>query len=411
MALDKKTKVRLILFILAFVIAVGSFTVGVLSLGHRESGWYEVDPTAEAYAVTYDSGVHLLYYAEGRSGDIRQRINAAQQVFSESLARYDKLLDARNEYDDAVSIASISAAGGEPVVIGETLYGVLSDALEKTGEAKGYSLFAGALWREWETLLYLDDPLDFDPINNPDEAERLAALTEAINRPESFELCLSEDDGYTAALVLSPAYREMEEAYEIDAPALDLNALREAYLLDLVAGDMAEKGMTDGYLYTDSGLTALLSGGRDYRFDVYGLEEGKPMRVASLSVGEPAVVCQCAAFAISGGSNGAYAVDEDGVAYLRHPRFDARTGGFHDVLLNAVLVSGERRAADLAFEGLALHGLDSRSAVEAELAAQGGETAAAWLWQGDEKALYANEAATARLSMDPAGGYRLEARP
>ena len=406
MALDRKTKVRLVLFILAFVIAVGSFSYGMLSLGHRESGWYEVDPAPEASAVTYDSGVHLLYYAEGKSGEIRQTINAAQKLFSESLSRYDKLLDARSEYDDAVNIASVSAANGEPVVIGETLYNVLSDALEKTGEAQGYSLFAGALWREWETLLFLDEPRSFDPINNPDEAERLDALAEAINRPGSLQLVLSPENGFTAALVVSSEYRALEEAYELDAPALDLNALREAYLVDLVAKDMTAQGMTAGYLYTDSGLTVLLDGGRDYRLDVYGLE-GAPVRVASLSGNEPMVVSQCAAFSTTGDQYGAYAVEEAGETYLRHARFDARTGGFHDVLLNVMLASDKRTAVDLACEGLKLYALDSRDAIETELASQG-DTAAVWLFRGEGKALGANASARERLILDEAGGYQLK---
>ena len=407
MALEKKTKVRLVLFILAFVIAVGSFTVGALSLGHRDSGWYEVDATPEAAAVTYDSGVHLLYYAEGKSGEIRQTISAAQKLFSESLVRYDKLLDARAEYDDAVSLASVSAADGEPVVVGETLYRVLSDALDKTRQDRGYSLFAGALWRTWETLLYLEEPQPFDPANSEDQAALLTALADMIGRPGSADLILSPEGGYTAALVLSPEYRALAEEYEIDAPALDLGALREAYLIQLVAQDMTEQGMTAGYLYTDSGLTVLLDGGRDYRLDVYGLEGGAPVRAATLSANGPAAACQCAAFSTSGSQYGAYAVETAAGTLRRHARFDARTGGFHDVLLNALLVSEKQTAVDLAFEGLALYGLDSRDAVEEELTSLG-DTAAVWLFEGEEKTLAANGAARDRLSLDEAGGYRLK---
>lgn len=385
-ATNKKIWIRLALFIVALAIAVGSFTYGVMSLGHRESGWYEIEPDAAARAVTFDSGVRLLYYSAGKSAEIRQKTSAVQRAFSESLLRYDKLLDAKEQFDDSVNIASIIAANGEPVEIDEALYSVLEDALQKTREGQGYSLFAGALWREWETLLNLDEPQPYDPANDPAEAERLAALADAANRDDWFTLALSKDNGCTAAFSAARDYRGFEEAQEIDVPALDLNALREAYLMRLVAADMAAQGFTAGYLYTRDGLTALLDPANSYRFDLLSVSDGAPVRAASLPVEGPAAFCQFTAFSPDGEPYGWYAVAGDGGALYRHPRFDARTGGFHDALLGVALCSRERDIVDLAYEGICLFAMNSREAVEARLA-EDEATAAAWLCQADPNTL------------------------
>ena len=363
MALDRKTKARLALFLLALAVAVGSFTHGVLELGHRESGWYEIDATAEARAVTYSSGMRLMYYAAGSSSDIRQRLNAVQAAYSDCLLRYHKMLDATTEYEDAVNLASISAAKGRPVVIGEALYRVLSDALARTRAGNGYSLFGGALWREWETLLYLDEPAPFDPANNPEEAARLAALAQAIHEPGAFSLTL-EEDGFTAAFSASPAYQALMERLEIDAPALDLGPLRDAYLLDLTAEAMTAQGLTDGYLFTDSGLIALLGGKEAYRLGLSSWRGGEAVNAGILSLTGPAMICQFTAFPPAGERYGWYAVDGEDGPLLRHPHFDMRTGGFHEVLLSVTLASETRSAADLAGAALALYAMDSVEAVE-----------------------------------------------
>ena len=396
MAPGKKHIVRLVLFLLALAFAVGSFTFGVMSFVHRESGWYEVNPTVEAAAVTYSSGIHLLYHVEGGSSAIRQELNAVQKAYSEILLRCHKMLDAKNEYDDVVSIAAIAAAEGEPVVIGEALYGVLCDALAKTDENLGYSMFDGALWREWETLLYLDEPAGFDPANNADEAERMAALAGAAGRRALFELTLSPEDGYTAAFSTAQAYREIEAEWEIDAPALDLNVLREAYLLQLTAREMTRQGLTKGYLYADSGLTALMDCENVFHFDLFGWADGTPTGIGSLAANGPTVFCQFTAFSPAEEKYGRYAVETAKDTLLRHPLFDARTGGFHDVLMSAVLASDTRDAVDLAYEVIVLNALDSRGAVEARLAAADADTAAVWTWQDDTpKAVHMNAAAAA----------------
>ena len=39
---------------------------------------------------------------------------------------------------------------------------------------------SGALWAEWQTLRYLEEPESADPLVNPSEAERLLAVTKAL---------------------------------------------------------------------------------------------------------------------------------------------------------------------------------------------------------------------------------------
>ncbi len=386
MALDRKIAVRLALFVLAVVVAVGAFTRGVLQLGHRESGWYEVSPTLEGNAVLYASGVRMLYHVSGSGSANRLALNEVQKAYTDALLRFYKMLDAEKTYDDAVNLASISAAGGEPVAISEELYGVLSDALARTREGRGYSLFAGALRAEWETLLYLDEPQPFDPACSADEAERIAAAADMANRGGMFELALSDEGGYFAALTVSDAYRAFEAAYEIDAPALDLGALHDAYLVELTARELARRGYTAGYLYSDSGMVALLGGQAAYDCPLYGWADGRAVEAGAITVNAPAALCRMTAFSVTDASYGWYAVEtEDGVR-LRHRWYDGLTGECRDALRSVCLASGAAPLHELAYRMGTLCALDDAADIAAAL--NGGDMRAAWVLKDDDQSLH-----------------------
>ena len=350
----RKLYIRIILFVLAVAVAAGAFGLGVSSLGKREEGWYDIDYTDQTKAVLYASDVRLTYHLSGTSGEIRQRTTALSRAYSEALLKYYKLLDAENVYDDSVSIASISAADGQPVAVDEALYAVLEDALARTERGEGYSLFSGALHAEWEGIRYLEEPADFDPLNNMDERERLTALTEMTNRDGLFSLVLDED-GHTAAFSAGDDWRRFADENEISASPLDLNLMRDAYLLDLTGRALIEAGFTDGYLYTDAGLTYILGGEGPYYADVLAPDgAGGVMAAGTLAVPSPGAACRTTAAATEK-TYGWYAIEREGRTYLRHPWLDARTGDFPGGALTAALVSGDMGLVELNYRAICLN--------------------------------------------------------
>ena len=234
-----KKVIRLVLFLFAAALAVFSFTYGVKMIGHKDPGWQTIEADVQKGHVTYTAGLTLQYWAEGSGAEIRDLTERVKKVYSDSLYRNVELLDARNTYEDSVNLASLNEQEGRKVTVSKTLARVLAKALEKTEENAGYSVFAGALNGEWQTLLYLENPQDFDPAVNGDQADRIARLTELINTPETFSLEISEK-GEEAEICLrvSPAYQKAIEEMEISAPVLDLGVLRDAVLIDLVAEDL-----------------------------------------------------------------------------------------------------------------------------------------------------------------------------
>ena len=340
---NPKTVIRLVLFLLAAALAVFSFTYGVQQFGHREPGWQTVEADARKGYVTYTGGLTLQYWAEGSSAEIRDLTERVKTVYSDSLYRNVELLDARKTYEDSVNLASVNEQEGQVVTVSKTLARVLTEALAKTEENAGYSVFAGALTGEWQTLLYLDNPSDFDPAVNRDQADRIARLTALVNAPGTFSLEIQEK-GEEAEICLrtSPEYQKAAEEMEITAPVLDLGILRDAVLMDLVAEDLREAGFTECVLYSKSGLSMLLGTGRTLTV----FPEGDERPEASLTVGGPAVTaCFSASMA---GSEGYGAYETAG--FKRHAFFDARTGDFRNRIEDAVVAGNGIMAADAVWQ-------------------------------------------------------------
>ena len=79
---DRKNRIRLVLFILAVLIAVGSFTTWAIKLGHRESGYQTIVYENTHADVLYRTGISMIYWAEGNAADIRTLSNTVQRIYS-----------------------------------------------------------------------------------------------------------------------------------------------------------------------------------------------------------------------------------------------------------------------------------------------------------------------------------------
>ena len=389
---EKKLWPRIIAFVLAVGIAIASFTIGILQYSHRDAGYYDVGYTTSVNAETYDSGVHLLYYAEGGSSVIRQRLNEVQKVFSDDLLQYYRLLHAEKTYEGLNNIAALNAAPEQALKADEVLFAVLKDAYARHELQEGYHLFSGALHAEWQDLRYLEEPQQADPLLNTDEAELLEELAALLSKRELFSLEF-DDASSTVTLHVGEEYLKWAEQNEIEAPVLDLNLLHDAYLLQLVAMRMTAQGYTNGYLYTESGISIALGKQGDMEYSLYGVGESGVETVATAALPQPAAFCSFTVISPTDAQYGYYTVELDGKIYYRHPYVDAKSGNFTDVLMTAALGGTADQTADLAYAMLVLNSMESAEAVVAYVKALPQEIISAYTLQDDaERILYTNSA-------------------
>lgn len=356
----KNTKLRLILFLLAFAVAVGAFAYGFSRLGHKDPGYYTIQADPAEEAVNYASGIALCYHFTGSSEEIKEEMGNVTRIYSEALLRGYKLLDTENTYEGVCNLAKLNQTFGQEVQVSEELSAILRDAWEKTRDGKGYHLFAGSLNREWESILILSDPLEFDPANNPETAERIRALAEKTADLSQFDL--RETGENTWAVTVSPDYLAFLDAGEYNPVILDAGALRDAYLLTILRDALENAGYGDGYLTAESGLTVSLSRQDSGEYCLYGQDDsGKTAKLAYLPAGGGSVCSELRNFPLEKGEFRYYSVGSD---IHRSPNYILATGGHNPVLQSLCVVRYDGDIAAAVYEGIKINTRETVEGIE-----------------------------------------------
>ena len=403
---DKHVPLRIAAFALAFIIAVTAFGFAVAGLGHKDAGYYSINADPNDEAPLYTAGVSLRCWFEGGSEEIKASLNGVQASYNAALLESYKLLDAENEYLSLNNVASLNAKIGEPLSLDERLYDILLDADAKTREGKGYNLFAGPLYAEWTTLLYLENPADYDPLNEPEEAARLDRLAALANDLSLYSLTVVDAESHTLRFDVDGRVLQTLEELEIDAPILDLNLLHDAYELELTAARLEADGFHSGYLSSNSGLSLSLSEMKTGEFRLYALgSEGVEPAAAVIAEGGTAA-SQFRVFAYSDDAGGFYSVtDAEGTVHFRHPYVPA-DGVYHEKLRSSLVVNLQGDAVEACYRNLCLHSQDSLR--ESRDLALESPDPILYTTEGSGSTVYANPAARDLAAADSDYGYGLE---
>ena len=330
--IDKKLVIRIILFAVAFITAIVAFTKGVLSLSNNKEGYQTIEASSDKEAILYANDFTFTYYFEGKSREIRELKNAVTEVYSGALCRAYKLLDPDNEYEGFVNLATLNRKAGETVQVSEELYRILKDAYGRTAQNAGYSMFAGALYDYVKSILILTDPLEFDPVNDPETEERIAALA-GLGDEKYFGLRFIDDAECTVCFEITGQYRKSAQELEAEGyMPLDLNLLRDAYILEIVVRALDEAGYTNGYLTAKSGLTYALSKQNGLEYCIYGLKDGIPAIIKTLQSESRTVYSMFKAFGFENESL-YYKFTQNGETIYRNPYIGADNGRSSDDLL------------------------------------------------------------------------------
>ena len=333
---EKNVGLRVVFFVVAVLVAVGAFSYGISALGAKKSGYQLIEASADSDAPFYNKEITFGYYLEGSSGAIKKATKELVGIYTPILAAAYKQLDSSVEYAGAVSIGALNNHLGEEVGVSEELYDVLKDAYVRTLEGRNFNMFAGALYAEWKSILILDDPEGFDPLTNDAMAARFADIAAQVSNLDNFSLEFLDDEKHIVRFSVSDEYAAFCNEMEIEAGALDLNLLTNAYRLEMIASSLEGLGFVDGYLLSQDGLAVTLSGCRRQGYALYGMEDGSVVERGSFEVEGSSRKAFMAAFPL-GSYSGSYHSVVDG--RLRHLFFDVSSGEIHDVIMACTMVS------------------------------------------------------------------------
>lgn len=361
---SKNIKLRAILTAVAFVIAVVAFTVGVVRIGHKDPGYHLIEAKVDKDTILMNKEVGFKYWFDGSSNEIKSGINDLTAVYTPVISAAYKELDHQNTYDGVVNIATINQNQGKFLTVAPELYSILKDAYSRTLEQRGYNMFAGALYSEWKSILILEEPEDFDPARNPDEAARMASIAAVVSDLSNFSLEF-DDTASAVRFSVSEGYLRFCRDYEIEAPALDLNLLKNAYMLEAVASALGLH--SSGYLYTPEGLVLNMNQSGSLNYGLYTYADGKETVYATVELDGRFSGATFTAFGM--GSHYHYVLSTVGAnasnasKLYRHLFFNSKTGAFSDILMSATVISRNLNLVDDVYQTIILNTLSTEAEV------------------------------------------------
>ena len=393
----KHIKLRFVIFIIALIVGVSAFAIGIYQITNKETGYYEIKATADETAPLYSNGYSFFCFVDGKSDDIKSNLTKIASLYSESLGRISRLLDPVETYDGYVNLATLNQHPGEDVKLPAELYAVLTDALARS-EAGGFDLFDGAEKALWQEVLYLEDAEAFDPEIDPYQYERMVAAWTVIRGADRPTLTVVDEASGTVRLEVSAAYREVMERHEIEAPILDFGVLREAYTLQYVRQKLIENGFSKGYLRSVSGMNVMLPQTEAGILKMYGYLDGKAVAAAEITLGKGAACCELRSFSM--GEAGYYTID----GILRHP-YPGREWEPSRDILTVWTTSTRGDIVDAAVKALSLYAATPEDAKQLLIDFGTKQTSAALLSVNEPLTIYSDPLHTEKIVPNTDGGY------
>ncbi|MCF0237558.1 MAG: hypothetical protein HUK24_03070 [Sphaerochaetaceae bacterium] len=357
----KHVGLRIVLFVLALVVAVSSFTTGILSIGHKEEGFQVVECTFDGTVPFASENIEFNYYFSGKSNSIKKELNVLKRYYTSILKDIYKVLDPHNTYDGVVNLATINENLGKEVSVDPRLYSVLKDAYSRTLEGGNYNLFAGPLVSHWKSILVLDNFLEFDPINNEYEAYIISTLAQETSNLNNFTLDFIDDSTCTLVFDVASSLKAFLEDNELDYSYLDLNNLHDAYLFDLVSASLISSGYSKGYLLSKDGLVLPLGDNVISSYNVLG-KEGP---IAVLSSAEKSVFSQVSTFSFSSEDSYFSFIESPQKEIIsRNLYFNVHSGDIEDIVETAVVFSSNINIVEARTLCLNVYGLKKKEDIQ-----------------------------------------------
>lgn len=253
-------KLRGILLVVLLLIAGGAIAMGVHYALSKEPGWQEVQSASnerncgDDFVFLYECGSTGVSATAEYKGVTALYSRLTQEAFSIFTA--EEALERQN-------VQYLNAHVNETVTVDPVLYQALAllDAYNcripflapVVREYNGVFLSAG----DGEAVLY-------DPVKNPERAAYVQEALRYAGDPQMVSLALLGEN--RVQLLVADAYLDYAKENEITV-FLDFGWIKNAFIADYLAENLAQSGYTNGYLVSHDGFTRNL----DTRDVPYGL--------------------------------------------------------------------------------------------------------------------------------------------
>ena len=362
----KHKKTRLIFTIVFAILAIIAFVYGVYSCsrvnikpGLNKIELMSVNISDEINNVPFYDEINLYYYLEDSKDEkIKDQYDKVYYSYNTIMQTSFILLSEDFSYKSN-NIYTINNSINQFVEVDLKLYELLQDAYQKTlQENSHYNMFTKTIadmWLNNYSSYYYDREIN-DPLVNEIQKEFLDKASLIYNDKTNYSLEFkTEENKYFVKLNLNDnCYINDEVIVQID-----LNTLKNAYAMELVADYLISADLTNGFLVSKNGYKLSLGGSYTYTgkdnlviYRPVSISYRSDLEIASLeSLGKTAYV-SFNDYRSSEWDMNLYSFKHEEQPIYRHPYYSSIDGYPHNYMRSANIVSTNKKLYDIAYLNL-----------------------------------------------------------
>lgn len=273
-------KARITLVILAVVVAVAAFAVGMHSLTSVDTGWRQVEATSSG-AMNCSQDFQFDYYLGGRGASAVAELKAVTALYTQAAEHAHQVFNSQEVAGETNNLFVLNRNPNTPIQVDALLY----QAFQQVESSGSRFVYMGPALAEYTSLFFCNEDWEtegFDPYQNQELRSYLTQLATFAGDDQSISVKLLGDN--TLQLNVSEEYAAFARENGV-TNLVDFAWTKNAFIIDYMAQVMTEKGYTRGAISSYDGFVRCLGEeGLQYSFNLYdSLPGGLVCQAAQLS--------------------------------------------------------------------------------------------------------------------------------
>jgi len=281
------SRARVVILILAIVVALTAFGYGIVNKATVNSGWRDIEVNSREINCGQD---FVFTYHLGSSGiSAAREAKALTIVYTEACETAYRVFSSRDWFEDVGNLCAVNVNVNQPVRVHPALY----EAFELMERLDSRYAYLAPVYDEYSSVFFCNDDWEtagFDPWQNEDVAAYCARAAGFARNADDVRVQLLGDN--TVRLNVSDEYLAFAEEYGIER-FVDFYWMTDAFVIDYLAQQLRDAGYTLGALSSHDGFVRCLGGeGMSFSYMVHDIPaEGLIAAVARMDYpGDTALV-------------------------------------------------------------------------------------------------------------------------
>jgi len=338
---EEHTTRRLVLAVLFLAVGVVLLAVTVNRMLSPVSEWVNIEATADG-GTNCASEFIFLYHLGGTDLSPREEQREVSALYTRLCQNAFQVFHNQLEFEGVNNLYAINHHPNETLTVDEALYQAF-EAVERSGSRL---LYLGPAYERFENVFFCEDDgqlVDFDPRASEDVAREFRNYSAFANNPQAVQIELLGEN--KVRLTVSQTYLEFAEQEGVES-FIDFAWMRNAFIVDYLAGELSRQGYGRGALTSFDGFVRCMDGsGETYSLYLYDRQEQNVYGAAELCYQGPMSFVSLRDYPVNDLDKQLFYQTRSGE--MRTPYLDPADGLCRNAVANLVCYAGDQGCGEI----------------------------------------------------------------